>query len=98
GNTQVGEGSNLVEQTKQSLEQILTVSYQIDRLVQSISETTVSQAETSEVVTQLMKEIAQVSERTSSASKEVSSSLDETVSVAQKLQASVGTFKIDKED
>ncbi|MGK7936766.1 MAG: methyl-accepting chemotaxis protein [Xenococcaceae cyanobacterium] len=98
GNTQVGEGSNLVEQTKQSLEKILTVSYQIDRLVQSISETTVSQAETSEVVTQLMKEIAQVSERTSSASKEVSSSLDETVSVAQKLQASVGTFKIEEEN
>ena len=97
GNTQVGEGANLVEQTKQSLEQILTVSYQIDRLVQSISETTVSQAETSEVVTQLMKEIAQVSERTSSASEEVSSSLDETVAVAQKLQASVGTFKIEEE-
>ncbi|MDJ0690202.1 MAG: methyl-accepting chemotaxis protein [Xenococcaceae cyanobacterium MO_188.B32] len=98
GNTQVGEGANLVEQTKQSLEQILTVSYQIDRLVQSISETTVSQAETSQVVTHLMKEIAQVSERTSSASEEVSSSLDATVAVAQKLQASVGTFKIDEEN
>ena len=98
GNTQVGEGANLVEQTKQSLEQILTVSYQIDRLVQSISETTVSQAETSQVVTHLMKEIAQVSERTSFASEEVSSSLDETVAVAQKLQASVGTFKIDEEN
>lgn len=98
GNTQVGEGANLVEQTKQSLEQILTVSYQIDQLVQSISETTVSQAETSQVVTHLMKEIAQVSERTSSASKEVSSSLDQTVAVAQQLQASVGTFKIEEEN
>lgn len=98
GNTQVGEGADLVEKTKQSLEQIMTVSYQIDQLVQSISETTISQADTSQVVTQLMKEIAQVSERTSFASKEVSSSLDETVAVAQQLQASVGTFKIEEEN
>ena len=98
GNAQVGEGADLVKKTKQSLEQIMTVSYQIDRLVQSISETTVSQADTSQVVTQLMQEIARVSERTSSASIAVSSSLDETVAVAQKLQASVGTFKIEEDN
>ena len=98
GNAQVGEGADLVKKTKQSLEQIMTVSYQIDRLVQSISETTVSQADTSQVVTQLMQEIARVSESTSSASIAVSSSLDETVAVAQKLQASVGTFKIEEDN
>jgi len=76
------------------LTQILEVSRQIDILVQSISSATVSQAQTSQAVTELMKEIAQVSERTSNSTRLVSSSLKETVGIAQQLQASVGTFKV----
>jgi methyl-accepting chemotaxis protein PixJ len=94
GTTQVVEGTHLVEDAKQSLNQILEVSRQIDALVQSISSATVSQAETSQAVTELMKEIAQVSERTSNSSRKVSGSLKETVEIAQELQASVGTFKV----
>jgi methyl-accepting chemotaxis protein len=94
GTTQVVEGTHLVEDAKQSLNQILEVSRQIDVLVQSISTATVSQAETSKAVTELMKEIAQVSERTSNSTRNVSGSLKETVGIAQELQASVGTFKV----
>lgn len=97
GNTQVIEGSHLVEDTKKSLGQILDVSRQIDQLVQSISSATVSQAQTSQAVTHLMKEIALVSERTSDSSRQVSSSLQQTVEVTQQLQASVGTFKVGAE-
>jgi enolase len=43
----------------------------------------------------LMEAIAQVSEKTSETSSLVSSNLQETVSVAQKLQTSVETFKVD---
>ena len=42
-----------------------------------------------------MEAIAQVSEKTSETSSLVSSNLQETVSVAQKLQTSVETFKVD---
>jgi methyl-accepting chemotaxis protein len=94
GTTQVVEGTHLVEDAKQSLNKILDVSRQIDTLVQSISTATVSQAETSQAVTELMKEIALVSERTSDSTRKVSSSLKETVGIAQQLQASVGTFKV----
>lgn len=94
GTTQVVEGTHLVEDAKQSLNQILDVSRQIDALVQSISSATVSQAETSQAVTELMKEIAKVSERTSNSTRRVSGSLKETVGIAQELQASVGTFKV----
>jgi methyl-accepting chemotaxis protein len=94
GTTQVVEGTHLVEDAKRSLTQILEVSRQIDILVQSISSATVSQAQTSQAVTELMKEIAQVSERTSNSTRLVSSSLKETVGIAQQLQASVGTFKV----
>ncbi len=94
GTTQVVEGTHLVEEAKQSLNQILEVSRQIDGLVQLISSATVSQAETSSAVTELMKEIAKVSERTSNSTRLVSSSLQETVGIAAQLQASVGTFKV----
>lgn len=94
GTAQVVEGTHLVEDAKLSLSQILGVSRQIDTLVQSISSATVSQAKTSQAVTELMKEIAQVSERTSDSTRHVSSSLKETVGIAQELQASVSTFKV----
>jgi methyl-accepting chemotaxis protein len=94
GTTQVIEGADLVEDTKQSLEQIVDVSREIDQLVQSISSATVSQTQTSQAVTHLMQEIAKASLRTSDSSVQVSSSLQQTVAVAQQLQASVGAFKV----
>ena len=97
GTAQVIEGTYLVEDTKKSLGQILDVSHQIDKLVQSISSATVSQAQTSQAVTNLMKELANVSERTSDSSRQVSGSLQQTLEITQELQASVGTFKVDAE-
>ncbi|MBF2019513.1 MAG: HAMP domain-containing protein [Hydrococcus sp. C42_A2020_068] len=94
GTAQVVQGTRLVEKTKQSLGKIVEVSRQIDQLLQSISQATVSQANTSKTVTKLMQEIAKVSERTSNSSRQVSSSLQETVEVARQLQESVGTFKV----
>lgn len=94
GTTQVVEGTHLVEDAKFSLNKILEVSRQIDQLVQSISTATVSQAETSQAITNLMKDIAQISERTSNSTRQVSSSLQETVGIASELQASVGAFKV----
>jgi len=91
---QVAEGARLVDDAKQSFGQLVGVSQQIDELVQSISGTTVSQAETSQVVSALMQEIAKVSERTSDSSRQVSETLRQTVEIARELQTSVGTFKV----
>lgn len=98
GTSQVVTGTQLVEQAKQSLGQIVDVSRQIDELVQSISEATVSQTKTSEMVTNLMKDIAKVSEQMSDSSTVVTNSLQETVGLAQKLQESVGVFKVEVEN
>jgi twitching motility protein PilJ len=92
--TQVEEGTQLAEKTKQSLGQIVEVSRQIDQLLQSISQATISQANTSQTVTELMEEIAEISDKTSNSSRNVSSALQETVQIAQELQESVGTFKV----
>jgi methyl-accepting chemotaxis protein PixJ len=91
--SQVVEGTRRVEDAKRSLGQI--ISYQIDQLLQAISEATVSQTQTSLSVSVLMKEIAQVSERTSISSRQVSNSLQQTVVVAKELQESVGAFRVE---
>ncbi|UBF29710.1 methyl-accepting chemotaxis protein [Kovacikia minuta CCNUW1] len=91
----VVEGTHLVEDTKQSLNQILEVSQQIDHLVKSISEATVSQIQTSEEVSKLMQEVVQVSHLTSESSGKISRSLQRTATIAQELQASVGAFKVE---
>ncbi|WOD37655.1 GAF domain-containing protein [Nodosilinea sp. E11] len=95
--TEVVAGTRLVEDAKRSLGRILDVSQQIDLLVRSISEATVSQVEISEAVTHLMQGIAEESTRTSQSSREISTSLRATVDVARSLQATVGTFKTGEE-
>jgi methyl-accepting chemotaxis protein PixJ len=95
GTTQVVEGTRQVEEAKESLRQIVKVSRQIDKLLQSISSSTVSQTEASEVVKLLMQQVTQASERTSDTSRQVSGSLQKTVAIAQQLQDSVGTFKVE---
>lgn len=98
GTSQVVEGTHLVENAKQSLGQIVRVSRKIDELVQSISTSTVSQSKTSEMVTNLMKDIAKVSEGMSESSRQVSLSLEQTVDLAKQLQSSVETFKVGEEN
>jgi methyl-accepting chemotaxis protein PixJ len=94
GTTQVVEGTLIVEEAKQSLSEILDVSRQIDSLVQSISTATASQVETSQSVSQLMKDIAAISQRTSDSSRQVSESLQQTVEISQQLQETVEAFKV----
>lgn len=94
GTAQVVEGTRLVEETKQSLSKIVEVSRQVDELLQFISTATVSQTETSQMFTQVIKDIAKTSEQTSESSKEVSNSLEETVAIAKKLQESMARFKV----
>jgi twitching motility protein PilJ len=94
GTAQVVEGTHIVQDAKHSLGQILQVSHEIDTLVQSISQATVSQVETSQTVTQLMKDIARISEFTSDSSYQVSQTLQATVEISQQLQETVGTFKV----
>ncbi|MGF1600860.1 MAG: methyl-accepting chemotaxis protein [Thermosynechococcaceae cyanobacterium] len=95
GTAQVVAGTSQVETAKQSLGQIINVSRQIDDLVQSISASTASQTRTSEMVANLMKDVAKVSENTSAASTKVATSLGETVIVAKQLKASVDSFKVE---
>ncbi|GAP98855.1 methyl-accepting chemotaxis protein [Leptolyngbya sp. NIES-2104] len=98
GATQVVEGAHLARNAKQSLIHVVQVSEQMDSLVNSISEAMVSQANTSQSVTELIKEVAQVSSLTSDSSVRMSKALRQTVDVAEELQSSVGMFKVQMGD
>lgn len=93
---QVVEGSSRLHETKESLVEILSVSEEIDRLVQSISAATVSQAKTSRTVADLMQQMTVASQRTSEFSRQVDAALQGTGEIAQSLETSVDGFKVDR--
>ncbi|OKH13235.1 chemotaxis protein [Fischerella major NIES-592] len=94
GVTHVVKGTQVVEDAKHSLNQILDVSRQIDALVQSISTATVYGVQTSQTVSELMKQVATTSKSTSESSVRVSESLQKTARISQQLQETVGTLKV----
>ncbi|MGD1900435.1 MAG: methyl-accepting chemotaxis protein [Phormidesmis sp.] len=95
--SQVVEGTQKLSETKESLTQILNVSEEIDKLVQFISEATVSQVTTSQTVSQLMEQITEDSQQTSVFSKQVDDALQSTVSVAKELESAIDKFKVGSE-
>jgi methyl-accepting chemotaxis protein len=94
GTEQVVIGTQLVNETRQSLNKITAVSAQISALVESIAQATVVQSQASEDVTQTMKDVAAIANRTSTEAGAVSSSFEQLRKVAQTLQAEMGQFKV----
>lgn len=94
GTSQVVETTRLVESTKQSLSLVLEKSQEVNQLMGSISQSTVSQASTSQTITNLMQKIAELSANTSESSSKVAQSIVETAEVAQRLETTVGQFKV----
>lgn len=94
GIEQVVTGTKLVDETRQSLNNITAVSAQISKLVEAIAQSTVMQSQASEVVTQTMKDVAAIAEKTSTETTQVSSAFEQLQQVAQTLQKSVNQFKV----
>ena len=94
GNSQVIESARLVKTSKDGLNLVLEKSQTINQLMESISEATISQADTSQNVNNLMQKIARLSETTSESSKRVAQSIINTAEVAQKLESTVAQFKV----
>lgn len=97
GTSQVVETTELVESTKQRLSQVLERSKNINELMQSISQATISQTETSGLVTKLMQQIALNSEERLEFSQKVSKSIETTAQVAKQLESVVAQFKVKEE-
>ncbi|WOD37661.1 methyl-accepting chemotaxis protein [Nodosilinea sp. E11] len=94
GTEQVVTGTQLVDETRQSLNQITAVSRQISALVAAIADATVVQSQASEVVSKTINNVAITASQNSSAANQVSDAFAELRSVAQALQEEVGRFKV----
>jgi methyl-accepting chemotaxis protein len=92
--TQVKTGTRLVNETRQSLNQITQVSTHIGSLVEAIAQATLVQSQASETVTQTMKGVATVANQTSTEADQALSSFERLQEVAEVLQAGVGRFKL----
>ncbi len=94
GTSQVVDTTRLVESTKKRLGQVLERSRSINELMKTISESTVSQADTSRVVRELMQQIAQQSEARLSSSEKIAKSMQATAEVAKQMESTVEQFKV----
>jgi methyl-accepting chemotaxis protein len=94
GIEQVVIGTKLVDETRQSLNNITAASTQIGDLVRSIAQLTVSQTAASTTVAQTMKEVATVANKTSEEARHVAQSFEQLRQVAQTLQDGIGQFKV----
>lgn len=96
GTNQVVDSTRLVETTKDKLAVVLNRSQEINELMRSISDATVSQTETSKVVTTLMQQMATQSEQRAESSTQVAESMQETAAVAEQMEAAVAQFKVEE--
>ena len=94
GTEQVVEGTQLVDETRNSLNKIEVVAAELNTLIESIAQATQLQAQSSESVTTVIQGVAGIAERTSSEASQVSHSFQTLLAVAEALQASVSQFKV----
>lgn len=93
--TQVVTGTELVRKTKTTLQNVARISTEIDKVLASISNATVSQQAASSKVTETMQSVAVVAQKTAAESQEMSQQLQTLTAVAIALQESSSRFKID---
>jgi len=94
GIQQVVEGTSLVNQTRQSLNEIVTATAQIRDLIQGITASAQAQMQQSNVMTQAMEDVAAIANKTSTDSTEIATSFQELIQTAELLQRSVDQFKV----
>ena len=95
GIAQVVQGSDLVDKTRQSLSEIVTVTNQISGLVEGITQATQIQNHQSQSLTEAMNDLSSLANRTFASSTEISQSFQELRDTSEELQTSVSRFKVD---
>ncbi|PSB07690.1 hypothetical protein C7B62_19130 [Pleurocapsa sp. CCALA 161] len=86
-------GTKLVDETRQSLNQVAISSHKVSSRIAEIAQETVEESEASQKITQTIAEVASMANTTSTDAELVSASTKELLAVAEILQASVSRFK-----
>jgi twitching motility protein PilJ len=91
----VVEGAKLSDAAGQALAEIGQVSRNLAELIQSISSSTQSQANSATHVARLMQDILRVTEQTTAGTQRTAEAVDELSALASELKGSVAGFKVD---
>ncbi|MCA1991764.1 MAG: GAF domain-containing protein [Coleofasciculus sp. S288] len=95
GIQQVAQGTNLVNDTRQTLNAIVEATSKISELVEGITKATQIQTKEFQSVTETMGEVAAIANKTTEDSVAISTSFKELRLMAQNLQVSADQFKVD---
>ncbi|MDJ0679027.1 MAG: GAF domain-containing protein [Xenococcaceae cyanobacterium MO_167.B52] len=95
GIAQVVNGTNLVRETQQSLNAIVTSTNDIKELVQEITQAAANQSQQSEMLTKVMMDVSAIAGETSQGAAQISASFGELETTSRELQTSVSQFKVD---
>ena len=87
-------GSQLMKETRSSLQEITKASAEIDVLVEDITKVAMEQSENSQSVTTTMEVVAAIANKTSASASGVSTSFKELLQAAGQLEASINQLKI----
>ncbi len=91
---QVTNGTNLAQETRDSLKAIASATTEISELVVSITQATTAQINQGKSVTQTMEGVAATSKETSQESTQVTASFQELLKTANQLQETVAQFQV----
>ncbi len=94
GTQQVVTGTELVDATRQTLNQIARAGAEIDVLVENITRSATSQSQVSALAAEAMEDVAQIAGQTAKEASGVSDSFHTLLLLAEELQATVSRFKI----
>ncbi len=95
GIAQVVEGTTLVNETRESLSEIVTATDRISSLVENITTTASNQNNQSHKLTEAMNKVASIARTTSDKAALISESFQELLSTSQDLETSVSQFKVE---
>ncbi len=94
GTTEVVTGTTLVGKTKEILQDLAKTSQEIDHYLQTISQSTTAQTNSSQQVNETIKEVAAIALTTSTEAEDVVQSLSSLVSESETLSSSVAQFRL----
>lgn len=94
GIQQVVEGTNLVNETRQNLNAIVSATAEISQLIERITEATQIQMQQSGTVTKSMNDVAEIANKTFGESQEIANVFQSLTGMAQDLLATASKFKV----
>lgn len=98
GTAEVVSGTQSVEETKDTLKDLADLSQTIDKYLQTISSSTISQIEVSQKVNSIMGNANAIAQLTATDTQTVVASLQGLVGVVDELQISVRQFRLEKSE